>query len=151
MLARFAGPWNHRLIVIFTLSCKKNTTVPPQWTMMHFLQSGWKTVPCVNIPALQNTRVRAGKRGGTNRRETVHGSCLFVYFYVMAFYSISASPPRAKRNHQSACYSVLCHILALVLTFKSTCMIVMTDRDKPETSWWVEGVEFEPQWLYSST
>lgn len=45
--------------------------------MMHFLLSGWKTVPCVNISALQNTRVRTGKKGVIKRKD--HVWIMFVH------------------------------------------------------------------------
>lgn len=44
----YVGPGGtFSLPVIFTLSCKNSRAVrPPQWTMMHFLLTGWKKKCC---------------------------------------------------------------------------------------------------------
>lgn len=64
--------------------------------------------------------------------------------------------PFLFRLKKSVCLILcFCHALAYVFTLQSTCMSVpdCNDRQKEEaqTSWWVEGVEFEPQRLYGST
>lgn len=99
--------------------------------MMHFLQSGWKTVPCVNIPALQNTRVRAGKRGGTNRREG-HIWIMFVHLIAREAVLFHSGIPatREKKSQPALLLWFFIHMLFYVLTLEPTGVTVRDCNDR---------------------